>query len=178
MADFTTKLGSHFHGPLKPAPVTDTRIRVDLLEGTRQLVWPFLSNTDFWLGRLDASILTDASVYTVWRRRDKGDVPYSITELAADLADRQVDRDTISEDVEAAIRHFASTGTSIPANPVPVIIEDCMGEHLLVLEGNRRLTGLVLGGKASSSDIEVYAGHTWLSWWAMLARLGMSYRAG
>ena len=173
----TTNLGFALRGALRPAPVTDPGVLNELIHGTRQLAAPFLSNTDFWIGELDTSVLTDGYVFTVWRRDDKGGVPYSITELAEDLERGQVDRRSISQEVESAIWHFASVDC-VPATPMPVVIEDCTGRHMLVLEGNRRLSGLVLGRKASQRAIQVYAGHTWLPWWAMLSRLGLRHNAG
>lgn len=153
--------------------ITGDSSRQLLLVDTRELIRPFLDNSVFFCGTLDLLCASQMELHTVFSRRDRGGVPYALTDLANDLRSGQVSRTTIDEDTEAAIHNLAS-GATLPEYPQPVLIRDEDKSHCLILEGNKRLTAVSLNPERwQSVTMRALIGETLMSWSDILGCLGM-----
>ncbi len=155
----------------------DSSVSLELIQSTRSLVCPFLPNTEFFRGRLDLSIAYEVPLHTIFARREQGNVPYLLSDLASDLKDGAVSRLTINTETEEKIRSLARAilTDGFPLTPLPVIVEDCEGKHRLILESNGRFTALWLTDRAASNTtVEAYVGHTTMRWSRMLAQCNMN----
>ncbi len=153
---------------------SDPVLRKELLQASRNLIRPFLDNTHFQRGWLSLPFLYDVPAYTIFSRREKGDVPYLLLDLVSDISSDAVSRLTIDERTESVIRSLANSIAGLPSTPFPVIVEDCAREHCLILEGNKRLTAAALADRDLSGWVlEAYIGRTSMSWQKMLAIFGM-----
>jgi hypothetical protein len=111
---------------------------------------------------------------SIFSRRSLGNVPYLLTELGGDLRGGTVDRATIDQPTEDAIRVLANDLRNLPVLPLPVIVEDSSGQHYLILEGNKRFSAVALADSASlPPPCEALVGQTLLAWSQMLAAFSM-----
>ena len=157
---------------------SDPSLRLELLQSTRRLVSPFLNNTEFFRGRLNMSVINEVPLHTIFARREEGNVPYLLSDIASDLKNGTVSRLTINIETEKSIRSLASLKESFPLTPLPVIIEDCEGIHCLILEGNKRFTAFCLTDRAATiATLDAYVGHTSMNWPSMLAQFNMNEAA-
>lgn len=173
MAFPTGLLAGHFRTSATPALVP-AHLLPDLLLSTRHLIGPFLGNTAFCHGTLAFSFVKAVPVFTLFSRRNLGNVPYLLTELGSDLRAGSVDRATIDQPTEDTIRALAADLGKLPSQPLPVIVEDDSGQHYLVLEGNKRFSAVALDDPAAlPSPCEALVGRTPWTWPQMLALFGM-----
>jgi hypothetical protein len=178
MALPTGRIANYFQLSRRVSRALDWSLALELLRTTRHLIQPFLTNTEFLLGRLDVSVLHEVPLHTIFARRERGNVPYLLSDLASDLRDGTVSRLAIDTKTEEDIRSLASLTDSFPLTPLPVIVEDCTGKHCLILEGNKRFTALCLTDCAASiATLEIYVGHTTMTWSNMLAQFNMKEAA-
>jgi hypothetical protein len=166
-------LATHFHTGRSPVLLTGPQPR--LIIDTKGLIAPFLDNTVFCIGDLGFSFLKDVPVHLITSRRDRGNVPYLVTDLATDLRAGTVSRRAIDAGTEAAIRTFAQDVLRLPLYPLPVIVEDRSGGHYLVLDGTKRLSAVALADPAAlPPPCEALAGTSRLGWPEMLGLFGMA----
>jgi len=162
----------------RPSGTSDLSLPLELLQSTRRLVSPFLTNTEFFRGRLNMSVVYEVPLHTIFARREKGNVPYLLSDIASDLKNGAVSRLTIDIETERNIRSLASLKECIPLTPLPVIVEDCVGNHCLILEGNKRFTAFCLTERtATIATLNAYVGRTSMSWSNMLAQFKMNEAA-
>jgi hypothetical protein len=141
---------------------------------TRQLIAPFLGNTLFCRGALVFSFVRSVPIHTIFSRRDRGNVPYLLTELGSDLRAGKVDRQTIDQQTEGAIRSLAGVLANLPPLPLPVIVEDVSAQHYLILEGNRRFSAVAFVDPAAlPAPCQALIGRSPTTWPQMLANFKM-----
>src|SRR5260370_42548784 len=99
-------LAGHFQTNDNPAQIP-VRLQQDLLLTTRGLIGPFLGNTVFCSGLLSFSFVRAVPTFTIFSRRNLGNVPYLLTDLGSDLRSGRVDQATIDQKTEDTIRALA-----------------------------------------------------------------------
>jgi hypothetical protein len=77
-------LSGHFQTSQVPV-MLDSQQQRDLCATTRGLIVPFLANTLFCRGVLSFSFVRAVPTFTIFSRRDRGTLPYLLTELGSDL---------------------------------------------------------------------------------------------
>ena len=151
--------------------LTDREQIRELAEATRCLVLPCLANTLFASGQLNLASAREVRLHTIFSRRDRGDIPYLLSALAADIERQEVHRATISSEVEASIRILARLGPSSFDGPTPVIVE-ADGE-CLILEGNKRFVALALMPSRQEAIVPAWVGGSTLRWDQLVALYNM-----
>lgn len=118
--------------------------------------------------------LQDLPIHTIFSRRDRNNIPYLISDLAADLRQGSMSRSSIDEQTEGVIRALSQNLNGLPLTPLPVLVEDVSAQHYLVLEGNKRFCALALGAPYTSPrPLEAIVGCSRLTWTDMLRQFGM-----
>jgi len=166
-------LAVHFQTSDTPAPIA-AHLQQGLLVSTRGLIGPFLGNTLFCRGVLSFAFVRTVPTFTIFSRRNLGNVPYLLTDLGSDLRSGTVDRATIDQPTENTVRALAADLGNLPALPLPVIVEDNSGRHYLIPEGNKRLSAVAFADPADLPlPLEALLGRTSLDWPQMLGFFGM-----
>ncbi len=169
------RLARYFQPSEAPALVCDSARQAELVLSTNCLVVPCLDNTEFCRGRLDLSCLGALPLFTILARRNRGKMPYLLADLVTDLRAGALDRATIDEQTEIAIRSLADDVGRVAAVPAPVIVEDSSGNHYLILDGNKRLSALALADSRRLPDaVEACVGRSVLTWGELLAHYNMN----
>lgn len=145
-----------------------------LCRTTRGLIEPFVEESHFSIGLLDVSISKHPKLHTIFSKYNQGKVPYLAQDLAKDITNCTLDRQTINLNTENTIKFFAENISKIPATPSVVLITDKLKSHFLFLEGNKRLSGFALSGNNLNTKIETYFGKSHYSWSQILVFYGMS----
>lgn len=165
MAFLLGTLSQYFQPSEEARTVAGVDLQRELGKATRDLVRGYFSNTAFARGFLDLTFVRHVPSHTIFSRRDRGRVPYLLADLANDLRSGSVSRLTINEATETVIRSLVRTAVSMPVTPPVVIVEDSSAQHYLILEGNKRLTAVLLADStATPARLEAYVGHSALDW--------------
>jgi hypothetical protein len=167
-------LAGYFQTNEAPAPIP-LHLRQRLFNDTRRLIYPFFSNTAFCRGMLDFRFIRAVPTLTIISRRNLGNMPYLLTDLGNDLRAGTVDRHTVNQPTEDAIRALAADPAHFPALPLPVIVEDNSGRYYLILEGNKRFSAVALADPVVlPQPVEALVGHAACTWPEMLAFFNMT----
>jgi len=171
------QIGTYFcdrqqHGLIVGTPIAD-----ELMKISNQLVFCYLHNTHFWNGKLKSEFLNIDQLYTIFKRRDHGDIPYKLSTLSDDLQNNLISRKTIDQITEDSIRDIKKNLSEIiSVGRKSIIIESREGNCYLILEGNKRITSMYMSKEIKSlASIDVYIGKTSLPWTSMLSLHGMRF---
>ncbi|MDQ3582623.1 MAG: hypothetical protein M3495_13910 [Pseudomonadota bacterium] len=151
----------------------DSRLWEELIDGTRNLIYPIIACTELRIGILRMDVINSLPLHTIFARRDRNDTPYSLTDLANDLEFRMVSRLTIDEPTEKTIRSLAAT-LPFPRLPRPMLVEDSAAKHYLLLDGNKRFAATAISARDKMPHaIEVFVGRCTGTWSEILSCFGM-----
>ncbi len=157
-------LSQYFQPRAKARKVISAALQGELGKATRGLILGYFPNTVFARGSLDLAFVRHVPSHTIFSRRDCGCVPYLLADLVRDLRSGRVSRLTIDEVTETAIRSLVGSAVSMPAKPPFVVVEDSSAQHYLILEGNKRLTAVLLAHATPPPRLDAYVGHSTLDW--------------
>ena len=151
--------------------VSESELAQYLVQITNGMFRCYLKNTYMYSVTIKPDFINIPTIHTIFSRRDKGYVPYLLSDLSSDLINNSFSRLVIDTDTEESILNISSNLRSIDFNTKNiVIIEDKDGENYLILEGNKRTVGMHIAQNDKVSPIsKVFIGKTELSWEDMLA---------
>ncbi len=142
-------LAGHFQTSQVPGLLNGEQQR-HLPDTTRGLIVPFLANTVFCRGVLALSFVRAVPTFTIFARRNLGNVPYLLTDLGRDLQTTSVDRTMIDLPTESTIRALAAD-----------LVHTAMAKIIEIIERDyKQAFGWRLKLNAPADHLKVEAGAT------------------
>ncbi len=150
--------------------VTDQKFIKYLVNITNQLLKGYIENTDLFEVTIKGDYVNTPNLYTVFRQRNKANIPYSVVDLSLDINNGSVSREVIDKKTEDSIIKISKNLCIVDfISRLIVIIESTNGENYIILEGNKRVVGMHLAQKTESlPKTKIVLGKTTLSWSSML----------